>query len=328
MYPFELFSECPVHTRFDKSVLMDHCALAKTAELHQFAGSLVYYEHLSLDPFIAVSYIFQKTKRHIPLIALQPYAMPPFTAAKIVHSILSLYRRKLYLNMVSGQVERELEEVGDTLDKKARYRRLIEYTTIVRLLLTSNEPLTFQGDYYHYKNLQINSAVPPDLMPKIYLASGSGSSESLQAASQVGDVLLSIADSKANFQEKFISRATEQKLEFGMKVNIISGRTKEEALTKARQSSKFRERTISRNMLKAELRLTAEEEELYYPGNGDRGNAPLWVGSYEQVAAYAQSFVNLGVSHFIIQNADRNDTVIDCGEVFRMVKRPAEIVRP
>jgi alkanesulfonate monooxygenase len=328
MYPYELFTECPVHTKFDKTDLLKHCTLAKTTELHQFAGSLVYYEHLSLDPFIVTSYIFQNTKRHIPLIAVQPFAMPPFTAAKMVHSILSLYRRKLYLNMVSGQVESELEEVGNTLDKNERYSRLIEYAEIVRTLLASNEPLTFQGDYYNYKNLQINSSVPPELMPKIFIASGSGSSESLQAAGKVGDVLVSMADSAANYQEKFIGKVSGKKLEFGMKVNIISGRTKEEAFIKARQSSKFRERAISRNMLRSKLRLTSVEEELYYPSNGDRGNAPLWVGSYEQIAAYAQGFINLGVNHFIIQNANDNDTVIDCGEVFRLIKCPSEIVHP
>ena len=66
----------------------------------------------------------QNTNHHIPLIALQPYTMEPFTAAKIIHSITNFYKRPIYINMVTGLSENDLGEIENNLSKEQRYARL------------------------------------------------------------------------------------------------------------------------------------------------------------------------------------------------------------
>ncbi|MGG1516560.1 LLM class flavin-dependent oxidoreductase [Paenibacillus oryzisoli] len=317
MTAVEIYSESPVHHKFNKSVLMEHCMLSQELDEYLFTGSLVYYEHLSLDPFIAASFILQNTKHHIPLIALQPYTLQPFTAAKIVHSLASLYQRKVYLNIVSGQVSSEFDEIGDQLGKNERYLRLIEFTQILRLLLSTNEPLTFNGQYYQYKNLRINSALPLELMPKIFIASGSSSAESLDAASKVGDVLVSMSTSMHQYRQQFSEVIAEKKLELGIKVNIIAGQTREEALSKAKKTHQFRVRAVTKSVIKDRLQLSDEENDIFYPTNGDKGNAPMWIGSYDQIARYVSQYRDLGVKHFIIQNANNAAIGKDVYEIFR-----------
>lgn len=120
---FEFYAEFPAYTGTSRSTMTEYLELAQTMDDYGFSGSLVYYFHECFDPWIRATVLIQNTKSHIPLIAVQPYSIPPFTAAKMIQT--HMYRRKLYINMVTGQAPKDFLEIGDTIDKSQRYNRLI-----------------------------------------------------------------------------------------------------------------------------------------------------------------------------------------------------------
>src|ERR1700678_4346107 len=87
-------------------------AIGQRAENHGFTGLLVGYHHTTLDPWAAAGVLLQQSSRLTPLIALQPYTMAPFTAAKMISSFSSLYNRRLDINIVTGAATEELHQSG------------------------------------------------------------------------------------------------------------------------------------------------------------------------------------------------------------------------
>ena len=55
---------------------------------------------------------------------------------------------RLALHIITGGDETDQHRDGDFLDHDSRYRRTAEYLHIVRHLLTSSEPLNFEGEFY------------------------------------------------------------------------------------------------------------------------------------------------------------------------------------
>jgi len=147
---------------------------------------LVYTDNSLVDPWLVSQIILQNTKKLSPLIAIQPIYMHPYTVAKMVASFGHLYGRRVYLNMVAGGFKNDLLALNDTMPHDERYTRLVEYTTIIKLLLSGPDPVTFEGNFYKVDKIRMTPPLAPELFPGLLI---SGSSESgLQAAMAVGAV--------------------------------------------------------------------------------------------------------------------------------------------
>ncbi len=147
--------------------------LARRAEKYGFTGLLVFHDHMILDPWAVAGLLMQQSETLVPLVALQPYTLPPFTAAKMISSLTSLYRRRVDLNVITGAAPEELAQVDDKLDHDQRFARATEYVTLLRGLLSADEPVTWTGDHYRCRGLQINSRLPEHLLPRIFVAGSS-----------------------------------------------------------------------------------------------------------------------------------------------------------
>jgi alkanesulfonate monooxygenase len=86
--------------------------------------------------------------------------------------------------MVAGGFKNDLVALNDETPHDKRYQRLVEYTLIVKRLLDSPEPVSFEGEFYKVRNLRMTPALDPELAPGI-LVSGS-SPAGLQAAQAIG----------------------------------------------------------------------------------------------------------------------------------------------
>ncbi|HET7017100.1 MAG TPA: LLM class flavin-dependent oxidoreductase, partial [Streptosporangiaceae bacterium] len=146
---------------------------AQRAERYGISGLLAFYNHGNLDPWVVAATILQHTKAMTPLIALQPYTMTPFTAAKIIWSLTTLYRRRIDVNLITGATKAELDEIDEQLDHDERFERATEYMTVVRALLSSDEPLVHDGRFYRYRSLRMYSRLDPELLPRTFIAGSS-----------------------------------------------------------------------------------------------------------------------------------------------------------
>ncbi|MEK8174692.1 LLM class flavin-dependent oxidoreductase [Streptomyces sp. M19] len=125
--------------------------IARRAETYGIDGLLIFYNHQNFDPWVIAATVLQHTTDVTPLVALQPYALPPFTAAKLIHNLTVLHGRRLDLNLITGAAKDELDQVKDPLSHDERYQRAVEYATVVRGLLSSNKPFFHEGAFYQYR---------------------------------------------------------------------------------------------------------------------------------------------------------------------------------
>ena len=73
--------------------------------------------------------------------AVQPYAIPPYSLAKIIKSLTVLYNRKININLIAGASKSELEQTNELMIHDERYKRLKEYKEVLEYCLTQNTPL-------------------------------------------------------------------------------------------------------------------------------------------------------------------------------------------
>ncbi|WOX17107.1 LLM class flavin-dependent oxidoreductase [Streptomyces sp. N50] len=284
--------------------------LAQRAERHGVDGLLTFYNHQSIDPWIVASVILQNSKSVTPLVALQPYALPPATAAKLIHSLTRLHRHRIDINLVTGAAEGELSQVGEQLDHDDRYDRAVEYSVVLRSLLSSDEPLFHEGRFYRYRALRINARLEPDERPRIFVAGSSPASR--QAAAAVGDVAVTHPEPLAQFAKTF-SRREQGGPRTAIRVGLVARPDGDEAWSAARAlypadrlaQIKTSMRKHSESDWSRRLANLASEDTTYdgvywtgaYRGGG---SVPLLVGGYHDVADYLEQYLKLGVTTVLL----------------------------
>jgi len=294
-------------------------ALAQRAERNGFTGLLIFYDHMVLDPWTVAGVLMQQTSALVPLVAMQPYALPPFTAAKTISSLTSLYHRRVDLNIITGAAPEELDQVRDPLDHDGRYARAAEYVALLHRLLGSDDPLTWNGDHYQFRNLRINTKLPEHHQPRIFVAGSSAANRRL--VEQVGHVTITHPEPVDRFAENFAAVRRGSGLEMGIRVGLVARRTSEEAWTAALQGHRVDRAARLRTLLKREsqsdwnrrMALLAAEadvhDDVYWTGlySTGRTGAPLLVGSYDQVAEYLDRYIALGVTKLLLTKVDTED---------------------
>jgi len=184
---------------------------------------LVYTDNSLVDPWLVSQIILQNTQTLCPLVAIQPIYMHPYSVAKMVASFAHLYERRIYLNMVAGGFRNDLLALNDTTPHDDRYARLVEYTTIIKLLLASPDAVTYEGKFYRVDKLRMTPALAPEYFPGILM---SGSSDAGLAAAKAVDAVAVQYPKPARECEP---AASLNGLRAGVRVGIIARETSEEA---------------------------------------------------------------------------------------------------
>jgi alkanesulfonate monooxygenase len=181
----QIFSTCPQSKDLARDrYLQEVMDVACWSEQAGCTGILVYTDNSIVDPWLVSQVIVHSTARLAPLVAVQPVYMHPYSVAKMVASFGFMYRRRLWLNMVAGGFKNDLLALNDETPHDQRYQRLVEYTLVIKKLLQSPEPVSFEGSFYKVRNLRMTPPLDPELVPGI-LVSGS-SPAGLEAAREIG----------------------------------------------------------------------------------------------------------------------------------------------
>ncbi|MFJ9517213.1 LLM class flavin-dependent oxidoreductase [Kitasatospora sp. NPDC101801] len=301
--------------------------ISRAAEAHGVTGLLAFYNHRNPDPWLVASAVLGCTDRLVPLVAAQPYAAPPFTVAQLIHTLTTLYGRRVDLNLITGATGAELRQVGETADGEERYRRAAEYVTVVRRLLTEEGPVAFAGDHYRYEGLRMNTPLAPELLPRVFLAGSSPAA--LATARTVADVAITHPEPVDRFAEDY-ARALAGGPRIGIRVGLLARPTAAEAWAVARET--YRETRASRLTTAARrtqgsdwsrrLAVLATEgdvyDDVYWTGayRSDKGTLPLLVGSYREVADYVARYHRAGARVLVLGNAGTAEDFRHAGAVF------------
>ena len=181
-----LYATAPPYQPGDLRDYAQHVAqVARWSEEAGCEGILVYTDNSLLDPWLCAQIVIQSTRTLVPLVAVQPIYMHPYSVAKMIATLSHLYGRRIDLNMVAGGFKTDLTALCDDTPHDRRYDRLVEYTTIVKRLAAGG-PVTFEGDFHRVVNVTLTPRLPAHLQPRILV---SGSSEAGLAAARALDAL-------------------------------------------------------------------------------------------------------------------------------------------
>jgi alkanesulfonate monooxygenase len=278
--------------------------VAHFCECNGLEGPLLFAGNDTLvEPWSMAQHILAHTAKISPLIAVNPVYTHPFTVAKFVSSFALLYRRKVYLNMITGTAKSDLLGLGEQHSHEDRYSRLGEFILIVRQLLASTRPVTFNGRFYATNNLQLRPGLDPALMPEFLIAGQSD--DARRVATQMGCLMMQMLPSN---------------LEEGINASGINfGIFAREERSEARQAAKllFQDSVEQRELLKytmentdsvwkRRLKEAGQNSELHENGYWLlpfltlQADCPYLVGSYEEIGEKLRCFAERNVSAIIL----------------------------
>lgn len=313
--PFRVFATCPQSKDgASESYAADVAAVAAWSEEAGFHGILVYTDNSLVDPWLVSQLILRKTRFLSPLVAVQPAYMHPYTAAKMIASLAFLHGRRLDVNLVAGGFRKDLLALADETPHDERYDRLVEYGEIVRGLLTTPRPYSFEGDYYRVRNLQLRPAVPAELLPTFFV---SGSSPAgLAAARRLRATAVKYP--QPAHEERSTSEPEAGGL--GIRVGIVARESDEEAWRVAHDrfpgdrkgqlthqlameaTDSHWHRQLSRRQSGSESNGSAPSQDPYWlwPFQNYHTFCPYLVGSYDRVASELRAYKESGFTTLIV----------------------------
>jgi alkanesulfonate monooxygenase len=306
----EIFSTCVQSRNEDPQTYLQRLAqVARWSDAAGYRGMLVYTDNGLVDPWLVAQLVLQETEQLCPLVAVQPVYMHPYSAAKMVASLAFLHGRRIYLNMVAGGFRNDLLALGDDTPHDERYERAVEYTQIVKRLLSGAEPVTFEGRYYRVKNLRLKPAIPPELAPGILI---SGSSDAGARAAEA------ISATRVKYPQppgEEALQAVNGSGPAGIRVGIITRAEADEAWNvaetrfppdrKGQITHELAMRVTDSNWHKQLSRLGAQpvsDANPYWlvPFENYKTFCPYLVGSYDRVGSELAHYMSLGFSTFIL----------------------------
>jgi alkanesulfonate monooxygenase len=306
--PLEVFSTCPPSNRADLTTYLREVEdVARWSDDAGCKGILVYSDNSQIDAWLIAEIILRRTRGLCPLVAVQPIYMHPYAVAKTVASIGTLYHRRVYLNLVAGGFKNDLTALNDVTPHDRRYDRLTEYALIIRNLLQSPGPVTFEGEFYTVDKLKLTPRLPFALYPGVFISGSSAAG--VAAARALGATAIKYPKPPDEEEDQRSNDA----LEFGIRVGIIARESAQEAWNVAysrfpadRKGQLTRQLAtkISDSVWHQQLsqRDEAAERSSYWlvPFQNYQTMCPYIVGSYEQVAGQMARYFSAGYRRVIL----------------------------
>lgn len=295
-----------------------------------YDGVLIRYHPTGYDPMVLALRLIEKYTIS-PLVAVQPETLSPITLTKMIRSVSSLYSRKLSINLISGHEKRVFGPKLSESENENRYKKILEYIEVVKLLLNDTDSISYQGNYYSLNNINVESDFPKEYMPDIYM---SGTAlEGLKAAEMSESVFLTVPYPASHY--KTLKEDISSSITSGICISIIARPNSSDAWDVARAMyPQSRISTITNamkvnsqsNWVKALAGLSVENEiydNHYWLGAFKSGITiyPYLVGSYIEVAEYLSNYIKLGVNTIILNEPFSSEEFIHRSVVFEEVQK-------
>lgn len=326
----EVFSTCPQSSQVKQARYLQHVIeVAHWTEAAGWQGVLVYTDNSLVDGWLVAQIILENTKRLCPLIAVQPVYMHPYTAAKMISTFSYLYGRRICLNLVAGGFKNDLASLDDQTPHDKRYDRLVEYATIIKQLLSSPAPVTFNGEFYRVNNLKMIPPLSPELFPGL-LISGS-SNAGLATAQRLAATAIKYPKPVSEYE----AQLEQDGLDSGIRVGIIARATDRAAWQVAHarfpedrkgqlthQLAMKTSDSVWHRQLSAigEQPVSAASPYWLVPFLNYKTFCPYLVGSYAHVAQEIIRYIKVGQRTFILDIPPDQAELVHINQVFQLAQ--------
>lgn len=284
----ELFTTTPQSVEYERYFFLNELKrIAQLSEKYGCKGILIYSDNRLADPWMTTGLILAETSHLLPMIALQPVYMHPYTIAKKISTIALIYNRRIALNLVAGGFVNDLKALADNTAHDKRYERLCEYTEIIQMLLTSKHAVSYDGEYYQIKNLKLQPQMPEDLQPVYYL---SGSSDmARQSAKRLDAHLIEYPEPSEYYSKSHINKEHSMK---GIRIGILARHTHEQAWIDAnKRFPKTRAGQISHLLAKKTSDSEWHKNLSSHNGNGQHKEPVYWLGPFKHYHTFCPYLV-------------------------------------
>lgn len=320
-----VYSTCPQSKDSEPADYRRHLAeVARWSERAGCEGILVYTDNGLVDPWLAAQEVIHATERLVPLVAVQPIYMHPYSAAKMVSTTVFLQGRRIDLNLLAGGFKNDLTALGDETPHDDRYLRTTEYGQIM-LGLLRGEKVSFEGDYYRVENLSLKPELPPRLRPRA-LISGS-SPAGAAAAAALG--ALPVRYPRPPGKEEAAAGDV-----FGFRVGIIARDSADQAWSDAHERFPPDRGGEVAHKMAISVSDSHWHRQLSARQGGDDDGSPYWlhpfqtyktfcpylVGSHQRVAEEIQGYLRLGAGTIILDIPPSMEELEQIGRVFELVE--------
>jgi alkanesulfonate monooxygenase len=316
---------------------IDPAFLARFAQAHEASGFdrvLIGYGATQPDGFAVAAHVLAHTERLKVLIAHRPgFVAPSLVARKLITLDRLNGGGRVAIHHITGGDEADQRREGDTLGHDDRYRRTAEFMTVLRRVLTEEEPVDFSGEFYSYEGA--HSAVAPAATVPLYF--GGASDAAVRAGAANADIYMLWGEPRARIAERILrirtaALAHHREVGFSLSVRPILGATEDEAWARAEHIEQATARRIAahgstgRRMNAssvggARLReqgaeAVVHDERLWYGVarlTGAAYNATALVGTPSQVADSLLRYHDLGIDTLLIRGFDPLEDAVDYG---------------
>jgi alkanesulfonate monooxygenase len=323
---------------------IDPAFLADFAAAHEasdFDRVLIGYGATQPDGFAIASHVLQHTSRLQVLIAHRPgFVAPSLVARKLITLDHLAGGGRVAIHHITGGDEADQRREGDRLGHDDRYRRTGEFMTVLRTVLSSEQPVDFEGEFYSFTGAY--SQVRPAAPVPLYFGGASDAAVAVGAAN--ADVYMLWGEPRARIAERIgrvrtAAAALGRELSFSLSVRPILADTEDAAWARARRIEAATAERVAANASSVAgfgstgprrngssvggMRLRAQgadalvhDERLWYGVarvTGAAYNATALVGTPEQVAESLLRYHQLGVDAFLIRGFDPYDDAVDYG---------------
>lgn len=293
--------------------------VARAAERAGFTAALVPVGDVCQDAWVVAGLLAGQTERLRYLVAVRPGFVAPTVAAKMVATFDRLSGGRMLVNVVTGGYPAELAADGDFTGHDDRYRRTDEYIEVMRKYWTERR---FDHDGEFFRVAGARPYVKPATLPYPPIYAGGASPIAEDVFARQADCYLLWGESTPMLAERIArmrvkAAAAGRELRFGVRMHIIARETHDEARVAAEaQIAGLSTEQIERTQ--AVLNATdsaGESRQRAFLGADDywveenvwsgialarRGVGVAVTGSYEEVARKFVSYVDMGISFFIL----------------------------
>jgi alkanesulfonate monooxygenase len=308
----QLFSTCPQSKDFTAAEYPRQVArVSRWSDAVGCTGMLIYTDNSIVDPWLVAQAVLTTTRQLCPLVAVQPVYMLPYAAAKMVASLSFLHGRRIWLNMLAGGFRNDLIALGDTTAHDDRYARTIEYTLLMRALLETSEPVSFEGRFYTARGVRMTPPMPPELAPGLLI---SGSSPAGQAAAVAIGATAVEYPGPAGLQDRRGDPGPAPPAR-GIRIGIVAREDSDDAWRLAYQrfpddrrgriahalAMKTSDSAWHRTLSDVARERPADGSPYWlWPFEHHQTFCPYLVGNYKTVAAELRRYLDLGYTSFIL----------------------------
>ena len=301
---------------------------AAWSEHYGFEGTLIYANNSLVDGWSVAQIILEHTKNLIPLVAVNPVYIHPYSLAKRVASLVFMYDRRVDINWIAGGFKNDLKSLGDNTPHDERYDRLLDYAQLIKgLLLDEKGMFTHNGPYYTVDKVKLLPKIPQEMIP-VELISGT-SEAGLAAAQKLGATKVKYAKPLKDYA----GTAPDKNFDLGVRFGIIARDTSEEAWQIAHErfpDDKMGRMTHVLASNTSDSKWHQEISNLKDEGQNDvywlkpfhtyKTFCPYLVGNHQQVAQELAGYVRLGHTSVILDIMPDKEDYTNCYKVFKLVE--------